>query len=129
MKDATILLGRALMAYIFIIAGWGKLTGFSGTEQYFHHLGLPALLAAPVILLELGGGIALVLGAFTRWVALALAAFCVATALLVHLHPGDQGQMINFMKNIAMAGGFLILSVHGAGALSLDSKLKLPGRA
>ncbi len=129
MKDAANLIGRVLMAYIFIVAGWGKLTGYAGMEQYFQHLGLPAILVAPTIVVEIGGGIALILGLFTRWVALVLAGFCVATAFLVHFHPGDQGQMINFMKNIAMTGGFLILSAYGAGALSLDSKLKLPGRA
>ena len=128
MKDVMNLTGRVLMAYIFIVAGWGKLTGFSGTEQYFQHLGIPALLVAPTILLEIGGGLALVLGFFTRWMALVLAAFCVATAFLVHFHPGDQGQMINFMKNIAMTGGFLILSAYGAGKLSLDAKFQFPGQ-
>lgn len=128
MKDATIMVGRVLMAYVFVVAGWGKLTGFSATEQYLQHLGIPALLVTPTILLEIGGGIALVLGFFTRWTALALAAFCVATAVLVHFHPGDQGQMINFMKNINMTGGFLILSACGAGRLSFDAMLNLPGQ-
>jgi len=128
MKDSAIMVGRVLMAYVFVVAGWGKLTGFSGTEQYFQHLGIPALLVAPTILLELGGAVALVLGFLTRWTALALAAFCIATAVLVHFHPGNQGQMINFMKNINMAGGFLILSAWGAGKLSLDAKFNLPGQ-
>lgn len=128
MKDVTNLIGRVFMAYIFVVAGWGKLSGFSGTEQYFQHLGIPALLVAPVILIELGGGIALILGLFTRWVALVLAGFCLATAFLVHFHPGNTGQMINFMKNFAMAGGFLILAANGAGRFSLDTKFGLPGR-
>ncbi len=126
MKDAINLIARLLLAYIFVTAGWGKLTGYTGTEQYFTSLGLAAWMVAPTILVELGGGILLILGAFTRVVALVLAAFCVATAFTVHFHPGDQMQMINFMKNIAMTGGFLFVFLHGAGKISLDTKLKLP---
>lgn len=128
MKDAINLIARLLLAFIFITAGWGKLTGYSGTEQYFASMGLAAWMVAPTILVELGGGILLVLGAYTRIVSLVLAAFCVATAFIVHFHPGDQMQMINFMKNIAMTGGFLFVFLQGAGGWSLDSKLKLPWR-
>jgi putative oxidoreductase len=91
-------------------------------------VGLAAWMVAPTILVELGGGILLVLGAWTRIVALVLAAFCVATAFIVHFHPGDQGQMINFMKNLAMTGGFLFVFLHGGGKVSFDEKFRLPWR-
>lgn len=128
MKDTVNFLARLGLAYIFLIAGYGKLTGYAGTEQYFQHLGLPTALLPLVILLELGGGVALVLGLFTRWVAVALCAFCIATGFIAHYHPGDHAQMINFMKNVAMAGGFLLLAIYGAERFSLDRRFNLPGR-
>lgn len=126
MRDATNLFARVLLAVIFIAGGWGKLSGYSGFQQYLMSLGMAGWMVVPTILLELGGGILLVLGAFTRLTGLALAAFCIATAVLVHWHPGDQGQMIHVMKNVAMAGGFLFVYLQGAGRLSLDHKLGLP---
>ena len=126
MKNSTQLLGRILMAAIFIWAGIGKIIGYAGTEQYIESLGLAGGLLPLIILWELGGGLALLLGFFTRPIALALAIFCVATAFLVHFHPGNHMQMINFMKNIAMTGGFLFVAVQGAGDWSLDRKIGLP---
>lgn len=128
MQDVINLVGRILMAAIFVHAGYGKLTNYSGTAQYFQHLGLATPLLPLVILLELGGGIALALGLFTRVVAFALAGFCVLTAVIVHYHPGDQMQMINFMKNLAMCGGFLFILAYGPGRISLDGKYGLPWR-
>lgn len=120
------LLARALMAQIFIIAGWGKLgAGYAGTEAYMQSVGLPGFLLPLVILLELGGGIALLVGFQTRWVAAALALFCVASGFIFHLHPQDGMQMIMFMKNLVMAGGLLMVVQYGAGALSWDHKRKL----
>ncbi len=126
MRDAVNLIARILLAYIFVAAGWGKLSGFSETQQHFVAMGLSAWMVAPTIVIELGGGIALVLGAFTRLTALVLAAFCVATAVIVHWDPSSQAQMINFMKNIAMTGGFLFVALEGAGRWSLDHALGLP---
>jgi len=118
----TTLLGRILLAIIFIEAGVGKIAGYAGTEQYIASLGvpLPAIALPLVIFWELAGGLALLIGFLTRPVALSLAAFCVITAFLVHLHPDNQMQMINFMKNLAMTGGFLFVAAHGAGAWSVD---------
>jgi putative oxidoreductase len=82
--------------------------------------GLPGALLPLVIALELGGGLAILTGAFTRWIALAMAAFSLASAAVFHAHFGDAAQAINFWKNVAMAGGFLMLAAHGAGTLSLD---------
>ena len=125
MKNMTNLLGRVLMIVLFLWGGLGKIQGYSGFEQYMQHLGLAVWLTPFVIALELGGGLAVLLGFYTRVASLMLAAFCVATAVLVHYHPQDEMQMINFMKNLSMTGGFLILAAYGAGSLSLDERLKL----
>jgi putative oxidoreductase len=112
---------RILMSQIFILSGFQKLTGYASTQQYMASHGIPGALLPLVILTELGGGLALLFGFKARWAALALAGFSVLTALLVHLKPGDQMQMINFMKNLAMAGGLLVLVRCGAGAPSIDA--------
>ena len=115
------LVGRILLAVIFIVAGFGKITGYTGTAAYMASKGIPGALLPLVIALELGGGIAIVLGFQTRIVALAFAAFCIASAAIFHFEPGNQGQMINFMKNFAMAGGFLVLAQVGAPWMSIDA--------
>jgi putative oxidoreductase len=117
-----ITIGRALMAIIFIQAGISKIFNYAGSQAYMEAAGVPGMLLPLVILLEAGGGIALLLGFFTRWTALALAGFCIVAALLFHLKPDDQMQMISFMKNITIAGGFLVLAGAGPGALALDNR-------
>jgi putative oxidoreductase len=112
---------RILMSQIFIVSGWSKLTGYAGSQQYMASVGLPAALLPLVILTELGGGLLLLVGFKTRWVALALALFSLLTAAMVHFKPGDQMQMINFMKNLAMAGGLLLFVRVGAGVPSVDA--------
>jgi putative oxidoreductase len=114
------LLGLIGLSLIFIISGWGKIAGYAGTQQYMEAAGLPGALLPLVIALELGGGLAILTGAFTRWIALALAVFSLASAALFHADFGDVAQATNFWKNAAMAGGFLMLAAHGAGAFSLD---------
>lgn len=115
------LAGRILLAHIFVISGYGKIAGYAGTQAYMAAKGVPGELLPLVILLELGGGLALIAGFMTRWAALGLALFCVASGLMFHLEPGNQGQMINLMKNFAMAGGFLLLAQVGASAPSIDA--------
>jgi putative oxidoreductase len=112
---------RLLMSQIFILSGWSKLTGYAGSQQYMESQGLPGALLPLVILTELGGGLLLLVGFKTRWVALVLAAFSLLTAVMVHFKPGDQMQMINFMKNLAMAGGLLLFVRAGAGEPSVDA--------
>ncbi len=116
--------GRILLAHIFIISGYGKIAGYAGTQAYMAAKGVPGELLPLVILLELGGGIAIVAGFMTRWVSLAFALFCIASGLLFHLDLGNQGQTINLMKNFAMAGGFLLLAQAGAPFLSIDAMRK-----
>lgn len=118
--DLTKLLGRVLIAAIFIQAGWNKIGGYEATQGYMESAGLPGALLPLVILVELGGGLAVLLGFLTRWAALALALFSLASAVLFHYVPDDQQQMINFMKNISIAGGFFILACAGAGRFSVD---------
>jgi putative oxidoreductase len=116
---------RVLMAQMFIISGWQKLLGYSGTEGYFASLGIPmASVVTPlVILIELGGGLALLLGFKTRWVAAVIALFTLGAALVAHLDFADQAQAINFMKNLAIAGGLLMFVRYGGGAASIDARL------
>lgn len=114
-------LGRALMAIMFIHEGIGKITGYSGAQRYMEAHDVPGLLLPLVIVLELGGGLCLLLGLFTRWWAILFAGFCLAAALLFHADFGDRMQTIQFMKNLTIAGGFLVLASAGPGALSLDS--------
>lgn len=120
--NATLsLLGRIGLSLLFIMSGWGKISGYAGTQQYMEAMGVPGALLPLVILLELGGGLAIAAGLFSRWVALALAGFSVVTALVFHANFGDTMQAINFWKNIGMAGGFLLLAAQGAGAFSIDA--------
>ncbi len=123
LKPYTDLLGRLLIALIFVAAGYSKIGGYAGTQAYMEAMNVPGALLPLVILVELGGGLAIVLGFMTRLAALALAVFCVLSAFLFHANMADQMQQILFMKNLAMAGGFLFLVGNGAGALSVDAKL------
>ena len=120
--DISELAGRVLIASIFVLSGFSKIGGYAGTQGYMEAMGVPGALLPLVIAAELGGGILVVLGLWTRLAALALAGFSVLAAVLFHFNPDDQVQMIMLMKNFAIAGGFLFLAAHGAGALSLDAR-------
>ncbi len=111
------LLARVFLAYIFIVAGWGKIAGYDATVAYMQAMGVPGGLLPLTILVELGGGLAILLGFQTRIMALALAGFSIVTALLFH---GGAEDAINLMKNVAMAGGFIALALLGAGRFSID---------
>ena len=118
------LASRLFLAFIFVMAGWGKLNGIDGTAGYMASAGIPLanVLVYLVILTELGGGILIAIGYHTRIVAFLMAGFTILSALIFHFNFSDQMQMINFMKNIAIAGGFLSLVANGAGAWSLDGR-------
>src|ERR1700677_3352198 len=115
-------LGRLLLCSLFIWAGIGKLMNPSGTAQYFTHAHIPVpdVTVWVVIAIEILGGLAIMVGFQTRWAAAVLAIFCLVTGFAVHLPVGDQGNMINFYKNLVMAGGFLYVLAYGAGPLSVD---------
>ena len=116
------LAGRILLAHIFLLAGINKISGYAGTQAYMDAMGVPGMLLPLVILLEIGGGLALIVGWQTKWSSYALAGFTLIAALIFHRNFGDQMQMIMFMKNLSIAGGLLILAVNGAGAFSLGKK-------
>ena len=121
LNDGAELLGRVLISAIFILAGFSKIGGFAGTQAYMESMGVPGAVLPLVIATELGGGLLILLGLGTRLAALALAGFSILAAVLFHFKPDDPMQMILFMKNFAMAGGFLFLVAHGAGAFSVDA--------
>lgn len=123
-QNVVVLVGRILLSIIFIMSGFSKLTGFSGTVGYFASMGLPvpSVTTVLVIVVELLGGLAILAGFFTRPVAYVIALFCVATAFVAHANFADQMQMINFMKNLSMAGGFLVLGAFGPGSISIDAR-------
>ncbi|HDN9020074.1 TPA: DoxX family protein [Aeromonas salmonicida] len=123
MKDMALLVGRVLLALMFVMAGWSKIGGYAGTQGYMEAMGVPGFMLPLVILLELGGGLAVVLGLFTRSIAVLLAGFTLMAAFIFHYQPADQMQMLMFMKNVSVAGGFLALAAAGAGAFSLDVRL------
>lgn len=118
--------GCILLAHIFLLAGLNKLgAGYAPTQAYMEAMGVPGILLPLVILLEIAGAVALVVSLQTRWVALALAGFSLASAAILHANFADQMQMIMFMKNFAIAGGLIVVAGNGAGEPSLDGKLRL----
>lgn len=114
------LLGRIFLAHIFVLAGISKITGYAATQGYMESVGVPGMLLPLVIILELGAGIAIIVGWKTRIAALALAAFSIVAAVIFHSNLSDQMQMILFMKNWSIAGGMMLLASYGAGAYSLE---------
>ena len=123
-SDVSALAGRILLAAIFVLSGVSKLAAPAGTIAYIASAGLPLPQVGLVIavLVELGGGLALVAGFRTRLVAAALALFSLVTAFAFHNHLADQNQFIHFFKNVAMAGGLLQVVAFGAGRFALDRR-------
>jgi putative oxidoreductase len=120
-----ILLSRVLMAAIFIQGGFNKAMAPAATIGAFttrYALPMPGIAYAITLFVEIGVAIAFLLGWKGRAAGLILAIWCVATAFVAHFHPGDTGQMVHFMKNLCMAGGFLQVFVYGTGAFSLERK-------
>jgi putative oxidoreductase len=123
MDDLAKLLGRILMAMLFIPAGWAKVAGYAGTAAYMEQMGVPGILLPLVILTELGGGIAVLLGAWTRWSAFALGGFSMLAAVLFH-HDFSQGaNAYFFFKDLAIGGGLMFLFASDPGRWSVDALL------
>ncbi|RMF96178.1 MAG: DoxX family protein [Gammaproteobacteria bacterium] len=116
------LAGRLMLAAIFVISGIGKIGGYAGTQAYMESMGVPGILLPLVIIVELGGGLALIAGWQARLAGFLLAGFCLLSALLFHNDFADQTQAIMFWKNVAIAGGLLLLVANGAGRWSLDAR-------
>lgn len=128
-KTPLVIVGRVLLALMFILAGFGKLANIAGTAGYIASGGLPApmVLAVVVGLLELLGGVAIAVGFQARWAALALALFTLLASVLFHRFwavPADQAfvQQLMFMKNLSVAGGLFVVAALGAGPVSLDAR-------
>ncbi|MGE6441944.1 DoxX family protein [Psychrobacter sp. NPDC078409] len=115
-------LGRLLLSIIFIFAGIGKITDYATTQGYMESVGVPGMLLPLVIAFEVLGGIAILLGYKARPIAFLFTGFSIVSAILFHQFWVDESQMISFMKNISIAGGFLMIFAHGAGAYSIDNK-------
>ena len=124
LKPYSDLAGRLLIAALFLIAGYGKMRDYAGTQAYMQSMGVPGDLLPLVILLELGGGLAIVLGWLTRPVALLLAGFSIVAGVIFHGGSADTMQRIMLLKDLGLAGGFLFLVGNGAGRLSLDAWLR-----
>ncbi|PYB84235.1 MULTISPECIES: DoxX family protein [Pseudomonas] len=128
-RDFILLLARILLMILFVLSGWSKLTGFEGTVGYMTSLGAPApmLAAAIAVIMELLVGLLLILGFYTRPLALLFALFVLGTALIGHpfwnmVEPERSANMTQFLKNLSIIGGLLLLAVSGAGRFSLDRR-------
>lgn len=121
LEDTGLLVARVLMPILFIVAGYGKMgDAYAGTQQYMQAMGVPGFLLPLTILLELGGGLAILFGFLTRTVALFTAGFTILTALLFHTNFAEGVNQLMFMKNLTIAGGYIVLAVAGPGGFSID---------
>jgi putative oxidoreductase len=122
LRSTTELLGRILLMSLFLLSGLGKIGAYAATAGYMASVGVPGAVLPAVIAVEVLGSIAIILGWHTRVVSLVMAGFALATAVLFHNNFADQTQMVMFLKNLSIAGAFLILAANGAGAFSLDAR-------
>ena len=116
------LIGRIFISGIFLLSGFNKIKNYEGTMGWMESFGLPGFLLIPAIILEILAPILIIIGFQTRIAAGALSLFCIATAIIFHNDFSNQMQLIAFMKNIALAGGFLFLVINGAKGYCLDKK-------
>jgi putative oxidoreductase len=121
-QDLAAPIGRILLALMFVVAGLNKISGYSGMQGYMDSMGVPGALLPLVIVLEVAGGLLLMLGWHTRLTAFLLAGFTLLATLIFHSNLGDQTQMLFFMKNLSIAGGLLLVVSHGAGPYSIDNR-------
>ncbi len=122
LQDLSAPIGRLFLSMIFIFSGFTKITGYADTAGYMESMGVPSMLLPIVIAVEILGGIAILIGFKARLVAILMAGFSIVSAILFHQFWIDESQMNPFMKNIAMAGGFLMIFAHGAGAYAVDDR-------
>ena len=120
------LVGRALLSLLFILAGYSKLTGIAATAGWFGSLGIPMPTVSAIVvgLVELVGGLAILVGFRARIAALVLALFTIGATLIAHMDFADPMQVLMIQKNLAITGGLLVLAALGAGALSIDARRK-----
>ncbi|MFI0487992.1 MAG: DoxX family protein [Yersinia sp. (in: enterobacteria)] len=125
LQDTGLLVARILMPILFIVAGYSKMgDAYAGTVQYMQSMGVPGFFLPLTILLEFGGGLAVLFGFLTRTTALFTAGFAILTALIFHTNFADGGvNQLMFMKNFTIAGGFIVLAIAGPGGFSIDRLL------
>ncbi len=121
LQAAAALGGRLLLAAIFLHEAWSKLNGYAAAVAYTEAFGLPGWLLPGAIAVELGCGLMILLGYRTRLAALLLAAFCIVTAIVFHRNFADRNQVLHFEKDLAIAGGLLVLAAYGAGSWAIDA--------
>ena len=124
MTNVIDLVGRILISALFLINGMFKISNYEGTIGWMESFGMPGMFIIPAIILEIAGPVLIVIGYKTKFAAGLLSLFCITTAFIFHNDFADQMQFNSFLKNIALAGGFLILFANGAKAISLDNKFK-----
>ncbi|WP_132657130.1 MULTISPECIES: DoxX family protein [unclassified Rhizobium] len=124
LADLILLLGRILLSLIFLHEGFSLIATITVTLDTFEKLGLPALVAFGVIALQIGAGLSIAAGFLSRFGAVALGLFCLATALLFHTNFASQNELLHFEKDFAIAGGMFVLAVSGAGSISIDYLVK-----
>lgn len=124
LKDINILVSRILLAVLFVIAGYGKIQGYNATAEYMQSMHVPTFLLPLVILLELGGGIAIIFGFLTRFTAISIGIFSILAALLFHNDFSQEMNQIMLMKDFGIAGGLFLLASIGAGKYSIDNIIK-----
>ena len=122
MSNTLDLLGRILISALFILNGFFKINNYDDTISWMESFDMPGVLLIPAIILEVLGPILIIIGYQTKIVAGLLSLFCITTAIIFHNDFDNQMQLTSFLKNIALAGGFLFLVVNGAKELSLDKK-------
>ena len=122
MTNILDLIGRVFISGVFLLSGFNKLGNYEGTVGWMESFGLPGFLLIPAIILEILAPILIIIGYQTRIAAGALSLFCITTAIIFHTDFSDQMQLIAFMKNVALAGGFLFLLVNGAKGYCFDKK-------
>lgn len=120
------LIARILLMALFLVSGLGKLADPAATQGYMEAMGVPGILLWPTIAFEIGSGLCILLGLQTRMVSIVLAAFSLVTAVIFHHNVGDPTQQIMFLKNLGLAGGFLLLACTGAGRYSVDGRRRQP---
>jgi len=124
LNDVNILVSRLLLSILFIVAGYGKLNGYEATAGYMEAMHVPSLLLPLVILLELGGGLAIVFGFLTRFTAVSIGIFSIVAALIFHTDFSNETNQLMLMKDFGLAGGFFLLASTGAGRFSVDALIK-----
>jgi putative oxidoreductase len=124
-QNLTMLVGRVMLAAMMFWTGYGRLMSYTSIHAYVNDWGVPHAFKPLIIIWEVGAGLLILTGIYTKPAALAAALFCVVSGFVVHLHDGDELQLIDFMKNMALTGGFLYVSVVGAGDFRFAKRYNL----